>query len=194
MSEQALSYVCFDLETTSLDPMTGQILEIGAFKVENGVTVGKYHSMAKPDLPIPYSITEINGITNEEVADSPSEAEVLSEFYEWCGNYPFLGHNVFGFDYKYLKTRGKHYGLDFSNGGTRMGWDTLKIARKELPYIADHKLMTVRDHFGIKLDGKAHRADYDAIITKLIFDRFVSLGLVKEAVNIEAEISKPKFG
>ena len=33
------SYVCFDLETTGLDPLYNEIIEIGALKVRDGKVV-----------------------------------------------------------------------------------------------------------------------------------------------------------
>ena len=44
------SYVCFDLETTGLDPLYNEIIEIGALKVRDGTFYG-IHSSTGRDFP-----------------------------------------------------------------------------------------------------------------------------------------------
>jgi DNA polymerase-3 subunit alpha (Gram-positive type) len=184
-----MEYVVFDLETTGFDPIGCEIIEIGAVRVKDGLTVDKYHSYIKPKVSIPFDITRLTGITNELVRDCEPEEVVLAEFFEWLGDAPIIGHNSLHFDYKFIKTRGECAGLDFSLNGQRIGWDTCLLAKEKLE-IEHHSLTFVKGYFGIKLDGNAHTAMYDAMVTKLVFDRFILNNLAGGAFNYEEELRK----
>ena len=170
--------VVFDLETTGLSPKTDEILEIGAYKIIDEVVKDKFHSYIRPKKEIPYFITEINGITNEMVADEEPIEVILPEFYNFCKNSILLGHNIKAFDFKFLLNKGIDCGLDFSESGTRLGIDTLVLAREYLkkPYdIKNHKLETLVKHFKISVSNDKnafHTAAFDAYASWLIFKRF----------------------
>ena len=63
-------YIVVDLETTGLAPKTDRILEVGAWKVENGGFVQKFHRMVDPGMKIPERITQLTGITDSMVQGS----------------------------------------------------------------------------------------------------------------------------
>lgn len=170
------SYIALDLETTGLSPVTNEIIEIGAWKVENGIVVSKFNTLVKPMGYVNSEITRITGITNEMLSDSCTIDEILPSFYEFCKGYSFLGHNV-GFDYSFLCSKGNRMMLDFTEQGSRTGIDTCALAQRLLR-LPNNKLKTVAEFFNIQLDTKDagyHRASYDAYITKLIYDRFFYL-------------------
>ena len=48
-------FVSLDLETTGLDPVNDEIIEIGAVKFDINGVIDTYHSMAKPSRPVPAS-------------------------------------------------------------------------------------------------------------------------------------------
>lgn len=166
-----LDYVVFDLETTGWSAQANEIIEIGAWKIINGVAREKFSSLVKPVMYIPQLITNVNGITNEMVKDCEGIEAVLPEFFDFCGDYPFLAHNL-KFDYEFVEVKGKKLGLDFTLKGMRQGICTLKLAKKLYPSTS-HKLTDLTEHLGVSLQGNAHRADYDAYLTKLIYDRFL---------------------
>lgn len=167
-------YISVDLETTGLSPETSDIIEIGAWKIKDGVAVDKFVTLVRPILYIPRTVQEMTGITMEDVADCQTIEPTLIEFFDWCGQLPFLGHNL-PFDYRFLCYKGKFIGLDFSFGATRQGIDTLALARSYLQ-LPSNKLENVANHFGITLQSDRagyHRAGYDSYITKLVYDNFV---------------------
>ena len=168
------SFVTLDLETTGFSAKTSEIIEIGAWKVENGVVTSKFCTLVKPLGYIPRDVQALTGITNEMVASELSIEEVLPNFFDFCGNLPFLGHNL-QFDYSFLCEKGKQMGLDFTLGGMRCGIDTCKLSAKYLTNTASNKLKDVADYFSINVQADSmsfHRAGFDAYMTKLIYDRF----------------------
>lgn len=168
-----VSYVSLDLETTGFSPYNNEIIQIGAWKVENEVVVDKFDTYVKPIQYIPREVQALTGITPEMVSVYPSIDEVLPEFFAFCGDLPFLGHNL-SFDYNFLLVKGNEIGLDFSLNRQRTGIDTLKLARKFFPNFPKHSLDYLVEKFNILTgDCKFHNASYDSYMTKLVYDRFV---------------------
>ena len=77
-------FCVFDTETTGLDPNVEYLTEIGGVIVKNGEVVEEFDTFVKPGKPITPKITELTGITNEMVADAPSEAEALQAVPGFC--------------------------------------------------------------------------------------------------------------
>ena len=83
--------VAIDIETTGLDPKKDAIIEIGAMQFDVKRILGKWTKLINPGRPIPPEITQLTGITNEMVRNSPPIKEVLPEFIEFAGEEPVLG-------------------------------------------------------------------------------------------------------
>ena len=74
------SYIIIDIETTGLDPIYDEIIEITALKVNQDKIVDTFTTLIKPTKPINPFITELTGITNDMVENSPSITDVLPIF------------------------------------------------------------------------------------------------------------------
>jgi len=175
-----MEYICLDVETTGLSPMNDSIIEVCGFHIVDGVSVGKFSELIKPFWSIPRYIESTTGITNEMVKDSRDMSEVLPEFFDFCGQLPIVGYNV-KFDYNMLVAKSKTICGDFSMGETRRGFDVYSLVRKYMKELPSKKLGDVADYMGISLPPIAgrgfHCAEYDAYVTKLIFDAFLSKGV-----------------
>ena len=88
------SYIAFDVETTGLNPMENEIIEIGALKVRNGKVAERFMEFIHPQSPISTAITDLTGITNEMVASARTRGEVVSDFLDFCEDDVLIGHNV----------------------------------------------------------------------------------------------------
>lgn len=172
------SFVSLDFETTGFSAMANEIIEIGAWKVKDGVVVGKFTELVKPRGYISREIQRITGISPDMVADARDISEVLPEFYSFVEDLPFLGHNL-PFDYDFLCAKGRSCGYDFSLNGERVGIDTLALSRRYFPELPSHKLASMAEQFKIQVSSANqqgyHRAAYDAYVTKLLYDRFLYL-------------------
>lgn len=168
-----ISYVSLDLETTGFSPFNNEIIQIGAWKIKDEVVVDKFNTYVKPIQYIPREVQALTHITPEMVSDYPSIDEVLPEFFTFCEDLPFLGHNI-QFDYNFLLVKGNDIGIDFSLNKSRQGIDTLKLARKFFPNFKKHSLEYLVEKFNIlQGDTRFHDASYDAYMTKLLYDRFL---------------------
>lgn len=157
------TYVVFDLETTGLNEISDNIIEIGALKVVDGKVVDRFMEFLKPEQPISPLITGITGITNEMVADAKPTKEIIDRFMEFCGDDVLVGHNVM-FDYKFMKRYAKMFGHSFEKSGI----DTLKIARKVLKDLESKSLESLCNYYHIE-NKAAHRAYHDALATAKVY-------------------------
>ena len=79
---------------------SGQIIEIGAIKIQNNKEIDFFESFIKIDN-IPKEITELTGITNDMLTNAPSLSNVLNKFKMFIKNSIFVAHNV-RFDYEFI--------------------------------------------------------------------------------------------
>ena len=104
--------VFFDLETTGVDISKDRIVEISMVKVmPNGEEIVKTRRI-NPQMHIPESASAIHGITDEDVKDEPSFAQIaksLSQFIEGCD---FGGFNSNRFDLPMLVEEFLRAGVD----------------------------------------------------------------------------------
>lgn len=159
-------YVVFDLETTGISTQWDEVIEISAVKVAGGKPEAEFSSLVNPGRPIPYGASQVNGITDEMVADAPPFDQALSQFFEFAGNHVLVGHNIGCFDMKFLYRDAKRYygkvpGNDFV--------DTLTIARRCLTGLRRHRLVDLAGHYGIPVVG-AHRALTDCHMNQQVFE------------------------
>ena len=83
------SYVCFDLETTGLDPLYNEIIEIGALKVRDGKVAERFMEFIHPQEEI--SPRDKNGMDKCTLAGRYCQSEARPETASPC----FCNHAAF---------------------------------------------------------------------------------------------------
>lgn len=157
-------FVAFDIETTGLSPLKGDsIIEIGAVKIVNGEFSERFHSMVDPEMAIPYRITQLTGICDEDVEGWPTYKDVLKSFKEFVGGSVLIAHNA-KFDMSFIQHFGNKIAVEFDQPYV----DTLKLSRYVLRELESHKLNLVAEHLNIRQKSH-HRADDDARVCGEIF-------------------------
>lgn len=159
-------YVVYDLETTGISTRNDEIVEISAVKVEGGQVTDEFSTLVNPGRSIPFAASQVNGITDDMVKDSPGFAEVFGNFIEFVGNLPLVGHNIGNFDMKFLyrdarKFWNKTIGNDYI--------DTLPLAKQILPQLSHHRLVDLAEFYNISSAG-AHRALNDCRMNQKVFE------------------------
>lgn len=167
------SFVVFDLETTGLNssPVTGnmdRIIEIGAFKIENGEITQSFSTFVNPERKLSDEIVSLTGITPAMVENAPTYAKVMPDFFKFCAGSVLVGHNVAGFDFKFVDYYCSRLGYMLE----RNLIDTIPLAQ-ELLYLPNYKLNTVAEKFGITFNH--HRAIDDALATAKIFIELIKM-------------------
>jgi len=104
--------VCFDLETTGVDPATDRIVEISVLKVEPDGTRTVRTRRVNPGRPIPAGASAVHGIRDEDVADEPAFRQIARGLLELIGDSDLAGFNVSRFDIPLLDREFRDCGLD----------------------------------------------------------------------------------
>ena len=159
-------YCVIDIETTGLDRIKDQIIEISALRVRNDKIVDTFSQLVKPTISIPAAATAINGITNKMVDGARSIKDVLIDFIVFVGEDTVVGHNVADFDMQFLNNAClNELGKAFMNHYI----DTLSLARSTFNNVSNYKLPTLCKELGLIQSG--HRAEADCISTKALYDK-----------------------
>jgi DNA polymerase-3 subunit epsilon len=170
--ENATFVVC-DVETTGMSSKHNRITEIALIKIKDEEIVDTYTTLINPGQHIPYGITQLTGITNEDVFNKPSFGEISDTILNFINDKKpedviFTGHNV-NFDFSFLSESFRR--LDnpvYINYKTLC---TCKLARRLLKPLKSKSLGNVADHLGIKI-RKKHRAYDDTLATAKILIHF----------------------
>ncbi len=153
-------YVALDLETTGLSAERDAIIEVGAVKYRDGEPVETFDTLVNPGRPVPYEITLLTGIRNEDVIGKPKFEQVAPALQRFVGGVPIVGHNV-AFDLGFLRYRN----LFLENPGL----DTWELASVLIPSRPSYSLASLAAHFGIP-SPEQHRALNDADVTGKLFE------------------------
>lgn len=148
-------YVSLDFETTGLDYKKDKIIEIAAIKYRNGIETDKLISLVNPQRNISKAASNVNHITDDMVASSPTENEIIPKLIEFLSNSLIVGHKI-SFDLRFLETAAQKLNLDVQYNYV----DTLEISRKLFPDLVNHKLETISKKVGFNSDAM-HRAETD---------------------------------
>ncbi|WP_339120494.1 PolC-type DNA polymerase III [Fusobacterium nucleatum] len=185
-------FVVFDIETTGLNSHTNEIIEIGAVKIKAGRIVDRYSQLINPGRPIPYHITEITSITDEQVANEPKIDEVIGKFVDFIGDAVLVAHNA-PFDMGFIKRDIKKYlNTDYQCSVI----DTLQMARDLFPDLKKYGLGDLNKTLGLALE-KHHRAVDDSQATANMFiiflDKYKEKGLeYMKDINVGFEVNVKK--
>ena len=173
------SFVALDFETTGLDHITDRIIEIGAVRFTNGQEADKYSSFVYPGVALSPFISQLTGITDEDLKNAPYPVEILPGLKEFIGTDPIVAQNA-PFDINFLKTELSRLGEPFypKNTASEIAFDTAVLARTLLPEIESHSLRRLAEFFRIRC-GVQHRAEDDARRCGFVF-----LGLLGIMLNL----------
>lgn len=189
------SYVIIDIETTGLDPSNDAIIEVAGLKIKNNTIVDSFSSLINPGFLISDFISDLTGITNDQLSSAPNLSSVLNDFYIFLGNNILIGHNIH-FDLNFLydnmeKELGKFLSNDFI--------DTLRMSRRFVKQAPSHKLSALANYFQIPVDA-SHRALADCKTTYALYNKlkYISNNISDEENSLLASLhydsSSPLYG
>lgn len=161
-------FVVFDIETTGLSPASHKIIEIGMVRTDaQGTPLAYWSTLINPQRSV--TATEIHGISDDDVSDSPTFEKALDEILERIRGQVLSAHNA-KFDVSFLK-------LEMA----RAGWElpktpilcTMQESKNFIPGLANRKLETCANNLGIK-EKVEHRALGDASITTALVNFYLN--------------------
>ncbi|MGB5792125.1 3'-5' exonuclease [Poseidonibacter sp.] len=174
-------YVCFDCETTGLDPKNDDIISIGAVIIKNNVVISskKFVKFIKPKTKLQIDAIKIHHIRECDLEEAEEINDVIEEFLEFIGNRTLVGYFL-EFDVaminKYLKPK---LGIKLPNKVLEVSaiyydWKIEKIPQANI----DLRFDTIMNEMEIPVMGK-HDAYNDALMTALIFIKLKNFPKVK---------------
>jgi DNA polymerase-3 subunit epsilon len=159
--------VVIDLETTGFSPLRGdRVIEVGAVAVESGVTAEEFHTLVRVSRTIPRQASLVHGITDRMLDGQPLPQEVYPAFRDFIGGSTLVAHNA-QFDLAFLAHELGRLGMSLPNRHIC----TLRLARRRLPRLPNHRLETVYRHLfgGLPEGNRQHRALDDARLTAMVW-------------------------
>ena len=104
--------IFFDLETTGVDTARDRIVEISMIKImPDGEEITRTRRL-NPGMPIPAEATAVHGITDEDVKDAPTFAQVARSLEQFIRGCDFGGFNSNRFDLPVLVEEFLRAGVD----------------------------------------------------------------------------------
>ncbi len=155
--------VIFDLETTGLDLVKDRIIQISYIKVYPDGREERGNELVNPEKPIEPIITQLTGISDEDVKDKPTFKQLGANLAEKFTGCDFAGFNSNHFDIPLLAEEFLRAGIDFDFSKSKMiDAQTIfhKMERRNLA--AAYKFYCGRK---MEEDFEAHRADQDTEAT-----------------------------
>lgn len=103
----------FDLEATGLNISKERIVEIAILKINPDGSEERFKSLVNPEMIISEEVTQIHGISNEDVKDSPTFKEISLKVIQFIGDADLAGYNSNKFDIPLLAEELIRVGSDF---------------------------------------------------------------------------------
>lgn len=168
-------YICFDCETTGLNPKIDDIISIGAVKIKGNTILSsqKFERFIKPKTKLEGNSIKIHQIRECDLVDAKDIDEVIYEFLDFIGNCPLVGYYL-EFDVaminKYTKPK---IGIKLPNKQIEVSalyFD--KVIGKIPQGNIDLRFNTIMKKLELPMMGK-HDAINDAIMTSMIFLKLI---------------------
>ena len=164
-------YVCFDCETTGLNPKVDEIISIGAIVIKGNQILHsqKFERFAKTTKPLSSESIKIHHIRECDIQNAQDIDVVVEEFLAFIGNRPLVGYFL-EFDCaminKYIKPK---LGITLPNKKIEVSslyYDTM--IKKYPEGNIDLRFDVIMDKLSLPRLGK-HDAINDVIMTSMIF-------------------------
>ncbi|HFU75458.1 MAG TPA: 3'-5' exonuclease [Arcobacter sp.] len=164
-------YVCFDCETTGLNPKKDHIISIGAVIIKNNTIISskKFERFVKPKSKLHEESIKIHHLREVDLLNAEDIDDVIVEFLEFIGNRNLVGYYL-EFDVaminKYVKPK---IGIPLQNKQIEISalyYD--KLVKNPQQTNIDLRFKTIMEKLELPVLG-AHDAINDAIMTAMIF-------------------------
>ncbi len=164
-----IEFCALDLETTGPNPLRSRIVEVGLVRFNLKKVVDEYSTLINPEVIIPDDTINVHGITNDMVKSAPFIEDVLDEMYTFLKGAVLVIQNP-AFDLSFLEVIFR----DRMNTPPLLeAIDTVRLSKKVLPHLKNHKLSTLLDYLGIEIEN--HRALPDALGCMNVFKHILLL-------------------
>lgn len=170
-----------DLGTTGMNLGADRIVEIAIVKILVDGTKTVKRKLINPGIPIPKTVSDIHGITDEMIKDAPSFKQVAQELKQMLDGCDLAGYNSNRFDIPMLVEEFLRAEVDFDMRGRKL------VDVQKIFHLMEQRTLGAAYKFYCNkiLDG-AHSAEADAAATHEILyaqiERYSILGNTVESI------------
>ena len=165
------TYVVYDLETTGFSKRHDRIIEFGAVKVRGSKIIARKDILINPEGVVNKGFV-VNHISDEMLEGKPTFKDCVKEILDFIGEATLVSHNA-DFDFEFLNYELLRLGLPILKNPVI---DTLALSHLMFPERKVHRLknmmnfLEIRDRYN---DSEAHRADFDAEMLYLAWEKII---------------------
>lgn len=186
--------VMYDLETTGLKKDKDRFIQIAAIRymINDDLSLtyeDEFVRLVNPGYLISGEISDLTGITNDDLERQPTEDEIFDEVMDFFRDYPVGGYNIRAFDNAFMQYYYDRQGVSWEPSGIV---DVIELARKVIrkDEVENYKLGTIGAYFGV--DFRAHDAKNDTAATADVFNILIKECLEMEKNRSTVGLVKPK--
>ena len=164
-----LTFTFVDVETTGLDPATGdRVCEIALLRVQGDQEIARFASLVHPQQPMRPGALAVHGITDAMLVDAPPFAAILPQIHALLQDTVLVAHNA-RFDVGFLRHEWQIAGQTFPFLAVV---DTLALAQARYRF-RHNSLGAIAGELGVTPTA-LHRAMADVLTTWQVWQRFVA--------------------
>ncbi len=175
-------FYALDLETSGFSAEDNQIIDIGWAHYCGEEVVQTFSSLVHFSGELNPAITDLTGITSEELRQAPLLMDVLPGVLKELHGSPVVVYSHNRFDQRFLASAAQRLGLDTQ---TLLWIDAYKWARKAFPLLESHALAAVAKD--LEIGSQQHRGLADALMTGDVF--LESLKRLGSEVHISVHVA-----
>ncbi|MFC6488257.1 DNA polymerase III subunit epsilon [Nitratireductor sp. GCM10026969] len=183
--------IIFDTETTGLDSREDRVIELGCVELDNRFPTGRtLHLFINPEgRSVHPDAHAVHGISDADLADKPTFAEILEDFLAFIEDAKLVAHNA-NFDIGFINAEFDRLGQPFVDPARVV--DTLAIARRKHP-MGPNSLDALCRRYGI---DNSRRTKHGALLdAELLAEVYIELAGGKQATfGLEVAPAKPAEG
>lgn len=166
--------IFFDLETTGTNPAHDRIVEISLIKVNPDGSEAEHSTRLNPGMPIPPESTAVHHITDADVAQAPTFADIAEKLFAFFEGADVAGYNSNKFDVPLLMEEFARVGMRFDTAERRfIDVQNIFYAMEPRTLVAAYRFYCGKDLDSAHSATADTRATYEVLKAQL--DRYDAL-------------------
>ena len=162
------NYVIIDFETSSADPDSCEIVEIGAARIRNGKIEETFQTLIKPLEKQTSEAEAIHKIKWKDLKKAPDITKIWPDFKKFVGNDLMIAHNGYSFDFRIIDRYAKKIE---GNKWNNIRYDSLIYLRNVYP-AERHSLDALIERFKLETEERHRALDDVKILHRILLKVF----------------------
>ncbi|MGI6020771.1 MAG: PolC-type DNA polymerase III [Lachnospiraceae bacterium] len=146
--------VVFSLLTTGTSPHVHDVIELSAVRIENGKVIDTMHTLVNPGKPLPFSVIQLSGISDDMISDAPMIREVIARFADFSSGAVLAAYDI-EYQAAFLRVLFEENGLAFD----APYFDISGLVKMYVPGIGRIKMDKLSKQMGVEYFGNIRTED-----------------------------------